>query len=91
MATQPHPEPPKPAPPPPKPPEDPQDKTAATKAELELQKKQAGEPVKTIADEQRERSEEMEKEGVDKWMSKFDQRAPEERRQQIKGVIAKAS
>jgi hypothetical protein len=65
---------------------DPQDKSAATKAALELQERQRGEPVKTVADEQRERSEEMQKVGVDKWMSQFDQRPPEERPRQVQGV-----
>jgi hypothetical protein len=82
MATQPQPTP----PPQPKPPADPQDKDAANKAALELQKKQAGEPVKTVADEQRERSEEMQTMGVDKWMAQFDQRPENERPKQVKGV-----
>jgi hypothetical protein len=37
-------------------------------------------PVQTIADEQRERSEEIAREGVEKWKERHDQRSEEDRR-----------
>ena len=78
MANQPHPtqppaKPAQPAPPAPKP-EDPQ---AAKTAEPP---KPAPEPVKTIADEQRERSDEIAREGVEAWKAKHDERTEEEKK-----------
>ena len=44
-------------------------------------------PTKTIADEQRERSEEIQKQGVDAWKAAHDERSPEERQgRQVPGV-----
>ena len=43
--------------------------------------------VKTVADEQRERSEEIQKQGVDAWKAAHDERSPEERQgRQVPGV-----
>jgi hypothetical protein len=49
-------------------------------------KQPAPEPVETVADEQRKRSEEIEREGVEKWKAKHDTRSPEERQQQVPGA-----
>jgi hypothetical protein len=44
-------------------------------------------PVQTIADEQRERSEEMAREGVEKWKERHDQRSEEDRQSRpVSGV-----
>jgi hypothetical protein len=43
-------------------------------------------PVRTIADEQRERSAEMEAMGMDAWIAAHDQRSADEQPQQIPGV-----
>jgi hypothetical protein len=52
-----------------------------------------GEPIEdgerdpdTIAEEQRRRSEEIDKEGVEKWKAKRDERPDDERPEQVKGV-----
>lgn len=47
-----------------------------------------GEPCRTIADEQRERSEEIQAMGVQAWIDAHDQRNPENQQQQVAGVIA---
>ena len=45
-------------------------------------------PVKTVADEQRERSEEIQKQGVEAWKAAHDGRSPEERQgRQVPGVV----
>jgi hypothetical protein len=43
-------------------------------------------PVKTIADEQRERSEEIQRIGVEAFKAKFDTRDPEAKQQPVAGV-----
>jgi hypothetical protein len=63
MATTPH-----PAPPPPKP-----------AAPANNAKTEAPPPVETVADEQRARSAEIEKMGVENWKAAHDNRTPEER------------
>jgi hypothetical protein len=73
MANQPKPH----EPPPPPHPHPPEPKPEAAK--VEGHKAQPEPPVKTVADEQRERSEEMQKEGVDAWMAAHDERTPEDR------------
>jgi len=79
MATQPHPTPPPPKPPTPPPPPapKPEDPQAAKTAEPQPK---PPEPVKTIADEQRERSEEIAREGVEAWKAKHDERTEEEKK-----------
>lgn len=92
MATQPHPqpkpEPPHPPPPKPKPDDDEHPKTAAEelKAHQELIKKQAGEPIRTIVDEQREGSAEMEKVGVEAWKEKWYNGPKDRHESQVPGV-----
>ena len=91
MATTPHP-PPKPEPPKPPPPvaahvpeahsKDPQE------AKLELAESAARDrkvepPVKTIADEQRERSDEMAAKGVDAWKAEHDERSADEKQPKV--------
>ena len=67
------------------PPRSPED-LAKDKEKLELQKLQAGPPVETVADEQRKRSEEMEKEGVDKWIRTHNPGGAPEPQKQVPGV-----
>jgi hypothetical protein len=43
-------------------------------------------PVKTIADEQRERSEEIQAEGVERYKAKRDERDPRDRPRTVPGV-----
>jgi hypothetical protein len=74
MATQPKPQP-KPQPEP-EPEDDPP--AAATKAEAQ--------PVRTIADEQRERSDQIAREGVEKWKADHDERSPDDKPKQVPGV-----
>jgi hypothetical protein len=78
MATQPHPTPPKPTPPPPPP------------AKVEGAKHEAPTPppVRTIADEQRERSDEIARMGVEKYKQSIDMRSPEDRPKVVEGVAA---
>ena len=81
MATQPtHPAP-KPQTPPPAPAPKPADPPEA-KAKVEghaAKQPEPEPPVKTVADEQRERSEEMQREGVEAWKAAHDERSEEER------------
>jgi hypothetical protein len=83
MANQPKP----PTPPPtPKPPEPP---SPAAEAKVEGHAVKHGEPatpVKTIADEQRERSEEMQGEGMQAWKDEHDERDPDEKPKTVPGV-----
>jgi hypothetical protein len=78
MATQPHPTPPPPAKPA-APPPSVQPTTPAAKPP---------EPVKTIADEQRERSEEIAREGVEAWKAKHDERTEEEKKGRVVTGVA---
>jgi hypothetical protein len=55
--------------------------------EEEVQPPEA-EVCRTIADEQRERSEEIQAMGVQNWIDAHDQRNPENQQQQVAGVIA---
>ena len=64
---------------------DPQD------AKLELAERAARDrkvepPVRTIADEQRERSEEMQKQGIDAWKAAHDERDPDEKPKVVPGI-----
>jgi hypothetical protein len=43
-------------------------------------------PVKTIADEQRERSEEIMREGLDKWKAAHDERGAEDKPKVVPGI-----
>lgn len=54
-------------------------KTAAEPKPAAAEAHQPDPPVQTIADEQRKRSEEMEKEGVAKYVAERDERPPGER------------
>jgi hypothetical protein len=66
---------------------DPQEeKLRVAKEEEDQRAKTADPPVRTIADEQRERSAEIEAEGVEPWKEKRDMRPPGERPQQVPGV-----
>jgi hypothetical protein len=66
---------------------DPQEeKLRLAKEEAEQRAKIADPPVKTVADEQRERSAEIEQEGVEPWKEKRDMRPPDQRPQQVAGV-----
>jgi hypothetical protein len=78
MATQPHPTPPPPARPAAPPPAA-QPTTPAAKPP---------EPVKTIADEQRERSEEIQREGVEAWKAKHDERTEDEKKGRVVTGVA---
>ena len=61
--------------------EDPQDyKLEREKFYADQAAKIHGEPVKTVRDEQMERSEEIEKVGVEKWKAEHDTRSEEEKR-----------
>ena len=78
MANQPHPTQPPAKPAQPTPPAaKPEDPQAAKTAEPP---KPAPEPVKTIADEQRQRSDEIAREGVEAWKAKHDERTEEEKK-----------
>jgi hypothetical protein len=78
MATQPHPTPPPPAKPA-APPPSAQPTTPAAKPP---------EPVKTIAEEQRERSEEIQREGVEAWKAKHDERTEDEKKGRVVTGVA---
>lgn len=57
-------------------------------AKVEGYKAEPEPPVKTVADEQRERSEEIQKQGVEAWKAAHDERSPEERQgRQVPGVV----
>jgi hypothetical protein len=43
-------------------------------------------PVRTIADEQRERSEEIQREGIDKWKAAHDERGAEDKPKVVPGI-----
>jgi hypothetical protein len=43
-------------------------------------------PVRTIADEQRERSEEIMREGLDKWKAAHDERGPDDKPKVVPGI-----
>jgi hypothetical protein len=100
MPTQPKPpaQPPKPSPPPPPgpaapsapkastnaqphPPRDPDDEDAAAGRQTDTP-----EPARTIADEQRERSEDIQRQGVEAWKAERDERDPDEKPRQVSGV-----
>jgi hypothetical protein len=89
MATQPH-----PTPPPPKPPTPPQTPPPAPKPEDPQAAKTSEphpkppEPVKTIADEQRERSDEIQREGVEAWKAKHDERTEDEKKGRVVTGVA---
>ena len=90
---------PKPQTPPPAPPRPPNQPPAAApvpeahskdpqEAKLELAESAARNrkvepPVRTSADEQRERSEEMQREGIDAWKAKHDERSADEKQPKV--------
>jgi hypothetical protein len=78
MANQPHPTPPpaKPATPP------------ATPAKDDPAKREPPPPVKTIADEQRQRSEDIQREGVEAWKAKHDERTEDEKKGRVVTGVA---
>jgi hypothetical protein len=76
MATQP-----KPTAPKPKPPEPEDDQPEAAKPAAP-----SAEPVRTIADEQRERSEEIQRQGVEAWKAAHDERGPDDKPKPVPGV-----
>jgi hypothetical protein len=85
MATQPHPT------PPPKPPT-PQTPPPAAKSEdqqaAKEPKREPPAPVKTIADEQRERSDEIQREGVEAWKAKHDERTEDDKKGRVVTGVA---
>ena len=81
MATQPKPH----EPPPPPPPHPPEPKPEAAKHEIKPEP-----PVETIADEQRARSEEIQKQGIDAWKAAHDERGPDEKPKVVPGVSHRA-
>jgi translation initiation factor IF-2 len=50
--------------------------------------KPAPAPVKTIADEQRERSEEIQREGVEAWKAKHDERTEDDKKGRVVTGVA---
>ena len=89
MATtpKPHEPPPKPNP---KPTDDDDDAPAAAKVEGHKAEIKPEPPVETIADEQRARSEEMQKQGIDVWKAAHDERSPDEKPKVVPGVSHRA-
>jgi hypothetical protein len=83
MANQPHPTQPAAKPATPQPPADPQ----AAK-QPEPGKREPPPPVKTIADEQRERSDEIAREGVEAWKAKHDERTEDEKKGRVVTGVA---
>jgi hypothetical protein len=79
MATQPKPAP-KPKPDPKPDPNEPDEPEAAKAAA------QQPPPVRTIADEQRERSDQIARQGVEKWKAERDERGPDDKPKQVPGV-----
>jgi hypothetical protein len=70
-----------------KPGEDPQDfKNRLMKWSLAKMAANAVDAPQTIADEQRERSADIEKEGIDKWLAEHDERTDEQKKEM--GVVA---
>jgi hypothetical protein len=78
MATLPHPAPPRPAAP----------AAAAPKAPAPAKPAEPDPPVQTIADEQRERSAEIERMGSAAWVEAHDERSAEEKKPRAVGGIA---
>ena len=95
MATQPHPTPqPKPTPPPTTPPRPPQQPPGAHPPDPQDEKLRlanvegaaAEPPVRTIADEQRERSDEIAAMGTAAWVEAHDEREPDAKPKAVAGV-----
>ena len=97
----PKPEPPKPQTPPPRPPSHPPEAAHVPEAfskdpqeaKLELAESAAHDrkvepPVKTIADEQRERSDAMAAEGIDAWKAEHDERTADEKQPKVVPGVA---